>query len=398
MKNSYEDKIIINLAISHRVSKKAIQIISLEKSVKDGDKEYQKCRREVRKIETENCIRHASSGGYDFWTWGPMGPAALREKRNEAYEYAQQMDCFNYRGYDNAHVRPELQTSEAVAMMQVASVRCGPQHEPLARAIRNENARFDAGTPVFLTRREMREDPRQKLSNADKARFIGAIYAKNYNGLVYNIQSNLKTLFSIQAERNMFAKASTIYFQSFKDKNIEAWDIKRAIIFFKPEISSAQSFLKQALEYEGKNKAGKYLSALVTENPSSHFSAIPMNTFGISILKMLIKYGEEKIHRCVFSAEEIEAGMGTPGDGRVGNLICFSFMTMDIAKATGIKKIIESNPSTQFGLCCWDDPISEKFIDEYVDIRQTVKRRRFSVQEIESQLIEMEERRECLNA
>lgn len=392
MENSYKERIITNLAISHRVSKKSIQIISREKMAKDGDKEYQKCRREMKKIEREGFIRHTSSGEYDFWTWGPMGPAHLKENDRRAYEYAQQTDCFNYRGYDNAHVRPELQTSEAVAMMQVVSVCCGPQHEQLASVIKNESKRYSTEVPIFLTRREMREDPSQRLSNADKARFIGALYSEHYNGLVYNIQNNVKTLFSMQAERNMSAKASAIYYQSFKNRNEDAWDTKRAIVFFKPEISNAHSFLKQALEYEGKNKAGKYLSSLVSENISAHYNAIPMDSFGIGVLNLLIKYGEKKIQSCVLSAEEVKAGIGTIGDGRVGNLICFSFMTMDISKAMKIKKAIESNPTAQFGICCWNNQVSEKFIDEYIDLQQTVKRRRFSIQEIECKLKEKGER------
>lgn len=278
----------------------------------------------------------------------------LSRTNKKLYAHYMNFSNDNHPGGSRAHIEGFRKASGALACMAQAGVRIGIEKPSLQDITDKKAPKLPLETPTFYLNKELRYEWEQKIIRGQQTRSQGILFSRGLCAQVYNAMNiqEITIPSNIERERNfrMVQTAKELYqvapTAEVRDSILIAYDDDCALELLRPPIKRAKKKTLGTAVWDG--------SLTRTD-----FHYIPMNEWGICLLRLLTSYTQDEILSMCFTRQERDRAQQTKeGDGIISrnqpgsqSLVCYEFVSGNVSKLARIKRHYEGHYETM-GIIC----------------------------------------------
>lgn len=372
---SLGDSILLLTAESVRCSREALTLLR-------GDTPYLSTK--LWELKTKGFILQNKKAPWAI-RLSEKGANEVAQISEDAYRFYMKYSYGNRPGSTERHIEAQIKISEIHALLSQAGIKIGSQKPSPADILAGKVPRLAmADNGAFFMNREMRFSETQKVSRAQISRSSGILYSKGVTGLVYNTRNEVLGIGkTAERETNFRIEQSgpLLFYDAIKG------GIKDSIIIGH-SLQAANLILTEQSNLDAKRR---HLGDAV-KNPritGTEFRFIPLNTDGITSMKVITSRSRSEILAALFREDEIEKAANDvlQSDAIIGNLHCFETVSCNLSKLYRVTQL-SSDVLRDVGLVCME--YQTDFLRNLFQKKGGIKLRVIKNQAIEHALIDKE--------
>lgn len=265
--------------------------------------------------------------------------------------YLEHFDRHHFSG-NQYHVERNHRIAEAVVMCMNAGIETRPYKLPEPR---NPNVRFSGnGQPVFFLSRALKDFWQGEMNKTKFSRIAGAILYEKRCYAVYNSRDTLMK-WSGEGESKVQDYLSIAWSAGWSGFKIDS-----AILF-------GRDYLVAMRTLEETTRTRRFDKCFYSVYLHIHY--IPMNAFGVKMLRTITMENWNEEHLCMLYGEEaLEDRYRTfEYDVFLDGRYCISHLDGDLCRLIRMRDALRSRPEIQYQITCYPEqlPMLKEYLTEF---------------------------------
>lgn len=286
------------------------------------------------------------------------GVSLLQTSDPLLYSHYDQITNHGRPGYTPRHIENQLKAADVLVLMHCAEVCISSQKPTAEKIYLGEEEKNKYPSSVFYLQREIRYTDSQRESRNSLSRATGTIISPGIQALVYNTADSVMRM-SKQVERSINIRTSRNV-QDLYD-GLPYQEIHDSIVISKSEEEAVRILTART----NKVSNTKYIGDAVFDDTvlRTNIRYIPLSREGAESLKLISRIPQQELLSHLFSVQEMQSAKARGiGDGIIGNLVCYEFVSCNLSKLAQIKK--QHMNLSEVGIICRESQID--FVSEFL--------------------------------